>query len=153
MMQRKLFLGGVLFFLVSPISALAGQGFTCSDFLKLSASEQRQYLEGYTLGAAMELVNFKHNVLGSQVGEALKEPVDNLGPQLEFFRAAAFRSVKYAEEKSTLVNIAIVYPKEFHKAVQKQCKSPGALEAGMFDILPSTLREMKETGKYPAWGI
>ncbi len=101
----------------------------------------------------MEMQNFKHNVLGSQVGEALKEPADNPNSQLEFFRSAAFRSVKYVEEKSALLNIALVYPKEFHEAVRKECKIPDALETGMFDILPSTLRKMKETGKYPAWGL
>lgn len=156
MMRQRFFLGGVLFFLIFSLSSLAGQGVihTCSDFLKLSAAEQRRYLEGYTLGASMEMQNFKHNVLGSQVGEALKESADNSGSQLEFFRSAAFRSVKYVEEKSALLNIALVYPKEFHKTVQQECKTrPGALDAGMFDELPSTLRKMKETGKYPAWGL
>lgn len=150
MMQRRLFLGGVLFFLASPMPSFAAGGDSCSDFLKLSVPEQRQYLKGYTLGAVMEMQNFKHNVLGSQVGEALKGPADNSGSQLEFFRSAAFRSVKYVEEKSALLNIALVYPKEFHEAAKKACKTHGT---EMFDVLPSTLRTMKETGKYPAWGL
>ncbi len=150
MMQRRLFLSSVLFFLISPIPTFAAGGDSCSEFLQLPASEQRQYLKGYTLGAAMELQNFKHNVLGSQVSEALKEPADNPGSQLEFFRSATFRSVKYVEEKSALLNIALVYPAEFHKAAIKACKTYGT---EMFDVLPAALREMKETGKYPAWGL
>lgn len=155
MIQRRLFLSSVLFFLISPMPTFAGQGFTCSGFLKLSAAEQRQYLEGYTLGAAMELQYFKNNLLNSHVSKALnEEPAGNLSSQLEFFRSVAFRSMEYLDEKSALLNIALVYPKEFHKTVQKECKTrPGALDAGMFDELPSTLRKMKETGKYPAWGL
>lgn len=153
-MMRQIFsLGGVLFFLIFSMSSLAGQDVihTCSDFLKLSAAEQRRYLEGYTLGAAMTLKDFKHNVLGSQVSEALKEPADNPSSQLEFFRSAAFRSVKYVDENYVLMSIAVAYPKEFHKTVQKECKIRP--DVGTFDELPSTLRKMKETGKYPVWGM
>ena len=58
--------------------------------------------------------------------------------------------MEYLEEKSALINIALVYPAEFHKAAIKGCKTYGS---EMFDVLPSALREMKETGKYPAWGL
>lgn len=168
-MMRQIFsLGGVLFFLIFSMSSLAGQGVihTCSDFLKLSAAEQRRYLEGYTLGAAMELGYFKNNILGhgdfhsmetrSPVRKALKEPPDNPDPhnpsrQLDLFRSVTFVSVQYVDEKDTLVNIAAAYPKEFHKTVQKECKTRP--DVGTFDELPSTLRKMKETGKYPVRGL
>lgn len=169
MMRQRFFLGGVLFFLIFSMPTFAGQGFTCSDFLKLSVPEQRRYLEGYTLGAGQELGYFKNNILGhgdfhsmetrSPVRKALKEPPDNPDPhnpsrQLELLRSITWSSVRYVDEKDALVNIAVAYPGEFHKTVQKECKTrPGALDAGMFDELPSTLRKMKETGKYPVWGM
>ena len=77
MMQRRTFLSSVLFFLVFPMPSFAAGGDSCSDFLKLPASEQRQYLKGYTLGAAMEMQYFKNNLLNSHVSKALKEPADN----------------------------------------------------------------------------
>jgi len=132
----------------------AGQGFTCSGFMELTEKEQIQYLEGYTLGAAMQMKYFKNNILNSHVRKALSEPIDPPNAsQLEFFRAVATQGVEYVERNYALMNIAVAYKKAFFNAVVKECKLSNTQEIGMFDILPSTLYKMKETGKYPVYGM
>ncbi len=95
----------------------------------------------------MELSYFKHNVLTANVDEALRQS-DN-----ELLQSVSQWGIEYLKNKYNLINIAKAYPSEFHKAVQHECELTHNLEVGMFDVLPSTLEKMKETGKYRVWGM
>jgi len=147
MAQVSLFWGSVFISLTLTTQTFAGQGLTCSDFRKFPAPEQRRYLEGYVLGAAMELSYFKHNVLTSNVGKTLGESSDDL------LQSVAHFGIGYLEKKYNLINIAGVYPAEFFKAVQQECELDYTQGTGMFDVLPSTLEKMQKTDKYPVWGM
>jgi len=147
MIQKRIFCASVFISLIITMQAFAGQGLTCSDFRKYPASEQRRYLQGYVLGAAMELKYFKHNVLTSNVGKTLEESSNDL------LQSVAHFGIRYLEEKYNLVNIAVAYPAEFYEAIQKECELGYTQGTGMFDVLPSTLEKMQKTGKYPVWGM
>lgn len=144
MVHKMSFLGCVFILLTLTMQAFAGQGLTCGEFRKFPEPEQRRYLEGYTLGAAMELSYFKRNVLTSNVGKALDKSTDDLLQEI------GESGMEYLNEKYDLLNIAVGYPEDFYKAVQQCGSTPGA---GMFDVLPVMLENMQKTGKYPVWGM
>jgi hypothetical protein len=133
--------------------ANAGQGLVCFDFLKLSEKEQRIYLNGYLLGAGMELQYFQLNLLGKPARKLVDETVGNTAADVKALRRRLAASLDYLDGKYTLINIGGKYTNEFHQALVRECGSPGFSETGMFDVLPSTLRKMKETGKYPVYGM
>lgn len=134
--------------LLTSLPACAGQGTACSDFMKLSQKEQVQYLEGYQLGAAMELLYFKNNVLTPRVKKELESSHN------EKLQAVAEWGIDgYLEKKYNLINIAFAYPAEFHKNVKRECSKKITGSIGLFDILPSTLTKMQNTGKYPVHGM
>lgn len=147
MAQRMIFWGSAVILLIFTMQTFAGQGLTCADFSKLKPAEQKRYLEGYVLGAAMELGYFKNNILTPNVGKALEASSNDL------VQSVAEWGIGYIEQKYTLINIAGAYPVEFHQAVHQQCTTPGAAGAGMFDVLPVTLEKMKKTSKYPVSGM
>jgi hypothetical protein len=130
--------------LTFTMPVFAGQGLTCGEFRKFPEKEQRRYLEGYTLGAAMELSFFKQNVLTVNVGKALDKSTDDL------LKEVGEWGMEYLNEKYDLLNIAVGYPEDFYKAIQLCASTPGA---GMFEVLPLTLKKMQKTGKYPIWGM
>jgi len=147
MIHKMFFWGSVFILLTFTMPVFAGQGLTCSEFRKFPEAEQRRYLEGYTLGAAMELKHFKNNVLTSNVGKALDKSSNDL------LNDAGEAGMEYLQEKYDLLNIAVGYPEEFYKAVQQCGSTPTSPGAGMFDVLPVTLENMQKTGKYPVWGM
>ena len=125
--SKKLIILNVL--LLFSNTSIAGQGFTCHDFNKLNMGERKQYIKGYTLGAAMELKYLKNN---------LSEEI---------------KGIEYIQEKYDLINIAVSYRDDFFNHVENECKTGGASGAGMFDVLPSVLLKMQKTGKYKVWGM
>ena len=153
MVYRGCLIGAVVVQLAFATSAVAGQGFTCADFRELSAAEQQRYLQGYTLGVAMEMKYFKNNVLNLPVSNALKQPPDHPGSQLEFFREVVRKGMDYVDDRYALANIAVAYPAQFLTATQKECEAKAMQDIGMFDVLPVVLANMRRSGMFPVWGM
>ena len=152
---RREIVGSIVFltlFLCCDI-ANAGQGLVCFDFLKMSGKEQRIYLDGYLLGAAMEMKYFQLNLLGKPARKVVEETAGSSATDVKALRWRLAASLDYVDEKYTLINIGVKYTNEFHKALVQECGLPEFLDIDMFDVLPSTLRKMKETGKYPVYGM
>jgi hypothetical protein len=154
MLRISILLNLIAATLLCSLPSHAGQGFTCIGFLALSQAEQIQYLEGYTLGAAMEMKYFRSNLFSLRAQATANRALttsntEDVASSLKVFRGA----VEYTNRKYNLVNIAVAYPDKFHSHVLLGCNSEGARGAGMFDILPSVLRAMQETGKYEVAGM
>ncbi len=136
------------FLTLISLPVIAEQGTTCAEFNKFTEKEQLRYLEGYQLGAAMELKYFKSNVLTPRVKKALEASSD------ETLNAVAKWGIdEYLLKKYNLINIALSYPSDFYSNLKNECSIKLNGDIGLFDIIPSTLEKMHSTGKYPVHGM
>lgn len=142
---KQVFTTAFLTFITLPV--FAGTGITCSGFNKFPENEKLRYLEGYQLGAAMELNYFKYNVLTSKVKKSLESSSDETLKEV-----AKWGIDEYLIKKYNLINMSLSYPSDFYSALKHECAIKLNGDIGLFDIIPSTLEKMHGTGKYPVPG-
>lgn len=134
--------------------SFGGQGVTCGDFNEMSEGEKRKYIEGYTFGAAMELKYFKNNLFSENFRFFLKKPKgEEKSAELEKAIHRIDKATDYIDRKYDLINIAAEYEDDFFNRVLSKCESKDYQGIGMFDLLPTLLEQMQETGEYEVHGM
>lgn len=127
----------------------------CSDLLALSPREQALFLDGYIFGRAMDMKYFQANVIYKERRDMLNAPVQGgFGDKRSrVLWELGWSVVEYVDENYTLVNIAHAHKQAFHDALVADCNLSHNKGYWLFDVIPTTLRNMRETGKYPVHGM